>query len=361
MAQRWLGSICAGIRYRRDWLRRRRKPDAAQAWGLRLLEDPGLDARDAHPAWFPDHDAVVQLYPDADPPPDAHTFEFWRIPGRKQLTHDGKRLVLVSHWPGCCVRLALAPDLEDGSAYLYATRACATPCARYRTLAAKLDALSAATVATPVATARSRPTPAALLELHTLQALDATLAGASLREVGEGLFGADAVAADWHKDSALRARVRRLVRRGDELMHGGYRRLAQLPMFRRIRGRFSTRANRPLARSLAFLRVPLSGRVVWPGLMEVHPMRPAPSRPAAAAVTATSQPQRYLTNDEAADYLRLSPRTLEKQRVIGGGPSSAVRPPRHVRGVRPRCLGRPAQLRGHVRSRIRRAPRGRLP
>ena len=30
--------------------------------------------------------------------------------------------------------------------------------------------------------------------------------------------------------------------------------------------------------------------------------------------------QRYLTNDEAADYLRLSPRTLEKQRVIGGGP-----------------------------------------
>lgn len=29
---------------------------------------------------------------------------------------------------------------------------------------------------------------------------------------------------------------------------------------------------------------------------------------------------RYLTNDEAAAFLRLSPRTLEKQRVIGGGP-----------------------------------------
>ncbi len=49
-------------------------------------------------------------------------------------------------------------------------------------------------------------------------------------------------------------------------------------------------------------------------------MRPAPLRPAAAAVAAPAQPQRYLTNDEAADYLRLSPRTLEKQRVIGGGP-----------------------------------------
>lgn len=49
-------------------------------------------------------------------------------------------------------------------------------------------------------------------------------------------------------------------------------------------------------------------------------MRPAPLRPAAAAVAAPAQPQRYLTNDEAADYLRLSPRTLEKHRVIGGGP-----------------------------------------
>ena len=58
-------------------------------------------------------------------------------------------------------------------------------------------------------------------------------------------------------------------------------------------------------------------------------MRPAPLRPhhvPAAAPAATqqpaqsAQPARYLTNDEAAAFLRLSPRTLEKQRVIGGGP-----------------------------------------
>ena len=59
--------------------------------------------------------------------------------------------------------------------------------------------------------------------------------------------------------------------------------------------------------------------------MEAYPTRPAPLRPAAAHATqqqpaAAAQPQRYLTNDEAAEYLRLSPRTLEKQRVIGGGP-----------------------------------------
>lgn len=58
-------------------------------------------------------------------------------------------------------------------------------------------------------------------------------------------------------------------------------------------------------------------------------MRPAALRPQAApsstpqqaSPTATTSAQlRYLTNDEAATFLRLSPRTLEKQRVIGGGP-----------------------------------------
>ncbi|WP_459203671.1 DUF2285 domain-containing protein [Ralstonia pseudosolanacearum] len=210
--------------YGRDWLHRRRRPEAAQAWGLRLLEDPALDARDAHPVWFPDHDGVLQLYPDADPPPDASAFEFWKIPGRKQLIHDGKRLVLMARWPGCCIRLALAPALEDGMAYLYAIRACAAPCARYDALANELDKLGASI--TP-AVARCRPTPGALLELHTLQALDAVLAGASLRNVAIGLFGADAVAAGWYADGGLRSRVRRLVRRGQSLMRGGYRRLAQ--------------------------------------------------------------------------------------------------------------------------------------
>lgn len=49
-------------------------------------------------------------------------------------------------------------------------------------------------------------------------------------------------------------------------------------------------------------------------------MRPVSPRPAATASAAPAQPQRYLNNDEAAQHLRLSPRTLEKQRVIGGGP-----------------------------------------
>jgi hypothetical protein len=93
---------------------------------------------------------------------------------------------------------------------------------------AEWDKLAAVAEISPTAVvARSRPAPATLLELHTLQALNATQAGASLREVGEGLFGVDAVAVGWHADGGLRSRVRRLVRRGRSLVHGGYRRLAQ--------------------------------------------------------------------------------------------------------------------------------------
>jgi len=59
--------------------------------------------------------------------------------------------------------------------------------------------------------------------------------------------------------------------------------------------------------------------------MEPLAMRPSPFRPYPVLAT-TQQPAqttvsaRFLTNNEAAELLRLSPRTLEKQRVIGGGP-----------------------------------------
>ena len=216
--------------YRLDWLRRHRgvqaTHEAAHRWGLRLLEDPALDARDAHPAWLPGHGAVVQLYPDADPPSNAAAFDFWCIPGHKQLLHDGKSLALIARSSGHCLRYALAPSLEDGMAMAYAHRGRGTT----------------HVPDTPAPMARPRPPPAALLELHTLQALDATLAGASLRDVAEGLFGVDA-AAGWYSDGGLRSKVRRLVRRGDALMLGGYRRLAQLPSLEK--GRFEEDAKRP--------------------------------------------------------------------------------------------------------------------
>ena len=50
-----------------------------------------------------------------------------------------------------------------------------------------------------------------------------------------------------------------------------------------------------------------------------HAMRPVEGAGEAQTPQACPAP-RYLTNNEAAAFLRLSPRTLEKHRVIGGGP-----------------------------------------
>lgn len=46
----------------------------------------------------------------------------------------------------------------------------------------------------------------------------------------------------------------------------------------------------------------------------------AAAAPQPAAVPAVPVNPEFLTTDEAGTFLRLSPRTLEKQRVLGGGP-----------------------------------------
>jgi hypothetical protein len=270
---------------------------------LRLLEDPALDARDAHPAWLPGHDAVVQLYPDADPPPDATAFAFWRIPATSNCCTTA-RAGADRAQPGHCLRLRWRPAWRTAWPWpmpiaAAAPRMCPT---RLRQWPAQATACGAAGAA-HLAGARRDP------------------GGRVLARRGRRLFGADA-AAGWYSDGGLRSKVRRLVRRGDALMRGGYRRLAQLPPLEK--GRFEgrkTTLSRASFSETASIRLRCVAGALQP--MEVLTMRPAPLRPAATVSTAAAQPQRYLTNDEAADYLRLSPRTLEKQRVIGGGPSSA--------------------------------------
>ncbi|NDP47504.1 MAG: DUF2285 domain-containing protein [Sulfuriferula multivorans] len=214
--------------YRRVWQCHRRRPQhEALRWGLRLLEDPARDARDAHPDWFPDPSSVVQVYPDADPTADALLFQLWRFPGRKHLTHDGKRLVLTTQLVGRMLRMAISPALEDGMAYAYAVRAGYQLRERWRAIEAELAMVDDAKVhCTAITTGRSGRT--SMLHMRTLQALDGTLAGASQRAVAEALFGITAVTERWYDDSDLRAQVRRLIRRGQTLMGGEYRHLLQL-------------------------------------------------------------------------------------------------------------------------------------
>lgn len=52
----------------------------------------------------------------------------------------------------------------------------------------------------------------------------------------------------------------------------------------------------------------------------LYPNRAAAAAPGRHAVPAAPANPEFLTTDEAGAFLRLSPRTLEKQRVLGGGP-----------------------------------------
>lgn len=232
--------------YRLAWHMQVTDASAARRWGLRMLEDPALDAREALPHWLNTRSRAICVVPDDDAESNDCPFEFWHLPGRKALQHDGQGLVLAARWPGCCARLVLAPELNDGMPHAFAMRACREPHARYRDMATDLDLLAAASRCEPWAISRPRPSLGALQALHTLQALDATQAGASLREIAEGLFGATEVAADWHADSALRARVRRLVARSRALLNGGYRELAGLgPLTTTQQGRNRPTPDRP--------------------------------------------------------------------------------------------------------------------
>lgn len=52
----------------------------------------------------------------------------------------------------------------------------------------------------------------------------------------------------------------------------------------------------------------------------LYPSRARVPAPPSLAVPAAPANPEFLTTDEAGAFLRLSPRTLEKQRVLGGGP-----------------------------------------
>jgi hypothetical protein len=218
--------------YRLDWHRHQldghsANDELAHRWRLRLLEDPDLDARDAQPDWIPDPEKLVLVRRDDDPPDVALPFQFWRLPGRKRLVHDGKRLLLTCQLVGRALRLVISSGLEEGMAHAYALRAGHRLGERWRSIETELVMLHAAN-ARRTALATRRPGRTSMLHMRTLQALDGTLAGASQRDVAEILFGLGAVAERWHGDGDLRAQVRRLIQRGRTLMSGGYCRLLQV-------------------------------------------------------------------------------------------------------------------------------------
>jgi hypothetical protein len=184
--------------------------------------NPDLDGRQAQPCWFQDS-ASVRI-DSTDHAPNTLTFSLWRIPGRKRLLHHGRRLALTAEREGAPLRLSLAPDLDDESPFAISAPAKADLSAFWLTTRRLITDLTKPASQTSRRAAR-RPTRLALTHMRALQALDATLARASHRAIGEAIFGSEAMMSRWHADSELRAQVRHLIRRGRTLMNGGYRTL----------------------------------------------------------------------------------------------------------------------------------------
>jgi len=208
--------------YRQDWLHSRADPliFPVHAWGF--AENPDLDGRQAQPCWW-DDTGSVRIDP-TERASNTLTFSLWRIPGRKRLLHRGQRLALTTDREGDPLRLSVAPGMDDESPFAVSMPARADLSA-YCLTARRLTA--ALTPHIPLTSRRvaRRPTRLALTHMRALQALDGALASASHRDIGEAIFGSEAMRSRWHADSELRAQLRHLIRRGRTLMSGGYRTL----------------------------------------------------------------------------------------------------------------------------------------
>jgi hypothetical protein len=189
---------------------------------LALPEDPGVDARNAQPVWRPDPVALVRIAADDGEASDSDRFSLWSMPGRKSLFHDGRRLLLSMALGTRALRTSVANEVCEAGAFAYVISSGSAARMRWRGVE---DYLATLRAAKPIAPYAVRPRPGRLATLHVraLQALDGRVAGASHRDIAAAIFGEERMAESWNSDSELRAQVRHLLRRGDELMRGGYR------------------------------------------------------------------------------------------------------------------------------------------
>ena len=195
---------------------------AASRWSLEDWEDPQRDARTAEPTWSPLPRVSLARYTDIETAPP---FEFWGIPGRKSLIHDGHALRLSVRQRWRRLRATLESTLAVAEPYGYlvpAGRKLDDCCRAVREFEAIYQISNPGT---PLAV--KRPGRLSVLHMRILQALDGAEAGASHRDIGSAVLGERVVQARWSHDGELRAQVRHWLRRGRQLSGGGYQTLLE--------------------------------------------------------------------------------------------------------------------------------------
>jgi len=201
-------------------------PQHVAKWGLLYLEDPNKDAAEAdlvwHPAVCPSVLPANVVPPSADRSSDCVHLASLPTSATLFLGGDDEQHLLIGR-PGHAVQLLCPerPRISSDAIIRPEIHGC-------QALEPKFAALKS------LAELRRRAHPTMRVRLpryvrmlpQILGALDGSLAGASQRDIAARIFGPSTVEQEWRTDSDyLRARVRRLIRKGQELMTSGYRRL----------------------------------------------------------------------------------------------------------------------------------------
>jgi len=194
------------------------------AGGCSFAVDPTLDARDATPDWMDNEHLLVRIIALEESSTDIAPFGFWKLSGRKALTHDGANLRVCLRTARDAFHLQIDHKLSDGQRFGYALPAGGRLREGQQTLA-RFAALCENKHSRNQSVTVNRRSRSALHHLHALQALDGLSCGASQRDIADVLMGEEVAAAEWSPDSALRAQVRATIHRARRLMNGGYRAL----------------------------------------------------------------------------------------------------------------------------------------
>ncbi len=191
-------------------------------WGCLYTDPPNIDARSAKVFWLPSrHAGVLRMHAiPANAELKTALFDLRDPPcPASLLTMPNGMQHLLFQGEGHGIQLVISGASLLEPVYLLADSVLGRR-------EAKLRIESLRRFNDIRAGAHRPPTP---MERHAtrlrivLQALDGSLAGAPQKEIALALFGPGRVAADWADPRQnLRDRVRKTIRRGRDLMNGGY-------------------------------------------------------------------------------------------------------------------------------------------
>lgn len=208
------------LAWRRSQAARKPRADATR-FGLRHLEDPSLDGRDAGPDWIVDLQQILFLQPAVLD--SALPFCLWDFPGLKRLRDEKSHALMTVRHGSTQLRVAISAALGDGMGYVLALHADDDQLRRWRERSSDVEMMQARHLS--ATHAGGRPSRTTALHARALQVFDAVHSGATHRDIADALFGAETVTAQWEPDSSLRAHVRHVIWRGTMLVNGGYRSL----------------------------------------------------------------------------------------------------------------------------------------